>query len=101
LKKLSKEASKLKKSLAREYDISDQAGALLLQTAFEAYDEFQAAKGVVDIEGLTVRGDRGGIKSHPLLAVIRDARSQFLMSLKMLNLDLEPLRDARGRPPGR
>jgi len=101
MKKLSKEATKLKNSLAKEYDIGDEAGRLLLQTAFEAYDEFQDAKVIVDRDGLTVRGDRGGIKSHPLLSVIRDARGQFLMALKALNLDLEPLRDGRGRPPGR
>lgn len=100
MKKLSRQAAKLKQSLSKEYDIGDEAGRLLLQTAMEAYDEFQDAKVVVDKEGLTVRGDRGQIKAHPLLAVIRDARAQFLMALKHLNLDIEPL-NGIGRPPGR
>lgn len=100
MKKLSNQARKLKKSLSKEYDISDEAGVLLLQTAMEAYDEFQDAKAIVDREGLTVRGDRGGIKAHPLLSVIRDSRGQFLMALKHLNLDIEPLKGI-GRPAGR
>jgi hypothetical protein len=48
------------------------------------------------------RPDRFDVmKPHPLLAAERDARSQFLQGLKSLNLDLEPLRDRPGRPPGK
>lgn len=100
LRKLSKEATKLKRVLQKEYDIRDNAGILLVQTAFEAYDQVQEAQKVVDEQGLTVRGDRGQIKAHPLLSVIRDSRAQFLMALKHLNLDIEPLKGI-GRPPGR
>jgi P27 family predicted phage terminase small subunit len=101
MKKLSKEAAKLKNAIMKEYDISDDAGISILQTAMEAKDLMHAAQAVVDKQGLTVAGDRGGIKAHPLLSVIRDARAQFLMALKNLNLDLEPLRDKPGRPGGR
>lgn len=100
MRKLSKEATKLKRVLQKEYDIRDNAGILLVQTAFEAYDQVQEAQKVVDEQGLTVRGDRGQIKAHPLLSVIRDSRAQFLMALKHLNLDIEPLKGI-GRPPGR
>jgi P27 family predicted phage terminase small subunit len=100
MKKLSVEARKLKESLIEEYSIVDKACLLLLNTAMEAYDEFQKAKAVVDKDGLTVRGDRGGIKSHPLLATIRDCRSQFLTAIKMLNLDIIPSNDGPGRPSG-
>ena len=62
----------------------------------EAMDLMHEAQAVIDKEGLTVKGDRGQIKAHPLLATIRDSRAQFLMGLKHLNLDIEPLRD-RGR----
>jgi len=92
---------RLKKSILTEYDISDEAGLAILQTALEAHDLMHEAQKVVDRDGLTVRGDRGQIKAHPLLSVIRDARSQFLMALKHLNLDIEPLQHGPGRPAGR
>ena len=101
MKKLSKQAAKLKRSILKNYDISDAAGIAILQTAMEAFDTMHASQDVVDDQGLTVFGDRGQIKAHPLLSVIRDSRAQFLMGLKHLNLDIEPLRDRAGRPAGR
>lgn len=98
--KLSKEALKIKNAILSEYDIQDEAGLAILQSAMEAYDLLQQSQKVVDAEGLTVSGDRGGIKAHPLLAVIRDSRGQFLMGLKHLNLDVEPLKSV-GRPAGK
>lgn len=100
MKKLSQTARKLRKSIIKEYDISDEAGLAILRTSMEAYDAMHEAQAVVDKQGLTVEGDRGQIKAHPLLAVIRDSRAQFLMALKHLNLDIEPLKGI-GRPPGR
>lgn len=94
MKALSKEAMKLKASILKSYDISDEAGIAILQTAMGAYDAMNAAQAVVDKQGLTVRGDRGQIKAHPLLSVIRDSRAQFLMALKHLNLDIMPLEKA-------
>ena len=99
--KLSSNADKLKKSIIADYGIDDDAGLAILQTALEAYDLFHSAQKVVDKDGLTVQGDRGGVKAHPLLSVIRDARAQFLAGLKALNLDLEPLQKGPGRPAGR
>jgi hypothetical protein len=99
--KLSRQAQKLKKAILAEYEITDQAGFAILETAMQAYDGMNAAQGIVDEQGLTVAGDRGAIKAHPLCAVIRDYRSQFLMALKHLNLDLEPLKSRPGRPGGK
>ena len=90
--KLSTNAKKLKKSIIDEYTITDEAGLAILQTAMEAMDLMGQAQAVVDKQGLTTKGDRGQLKAHPLLSVIRDQRSQFLMGLKHLNLDLEPLK---------
>jgi phage terminase small subunit len=101
MKKLSKQAAKLKKAIVMDYSITDDAGLAILQTAMEAFDLMHEAQTAVDERGLTVPGDRGGTKAHPLLAVIRDARAQFLMALKHLNLEIEPLRDKPGRPGGR
>lgn len=98
--KLSKEALKIQNSILKEYDINDEAGLAILKTGMESYDLMQKSQKIVERDGLTVAGDRGGIKAHPLLAVIRDSRAQFLMALKHLNLDLEPIKGI-GRPPGR
>lgn len=65
MKKLSKEATKLKKAILKEYAITDDAGISILQTAMEAFDLMHGAQTVVDKQGLTVAGDRGGIKAHP------------------------------------
>jgi hypothetical protein len=55
----------------------------------------------VEREGDTV-GDRfGQMQPHPLLAPIRGAEQVKLRALKALSLDIEPLRDKPGRPPGR
>ena len=101
MKKLSKESAKMKKSFMQEYAINDDYGLILLQTAMEARDVMILAQKQVDIDGLTVAGDRGQLRAHPLLTTIRDARSQFMMALKHLNIDILPLRDKPGRPPGR
>lgn len=101
VKKLSRRATRSLKAIARDYSIADDAGRDLLEARAEAWDLWHRAQEQVDREGLTVPGDRGGTKAHPLLAVIRDARAQFLAATKALNLDLEPLRDGPGRPPGR
>jgi len=101
MKILSYQAKKLKKAILKEYDITDEAGIAILQTALDAFDLMNNCQEEVDEQGLTVTGDRGQIKAHPLLSVIRDSRAQFLMALKHLNLDLEPLRDKAGRPGGK
>jgi P27 family predicted phage terminase small subunit len=98
--KLSPAARKLKKAILAEYEITDQAGLAILETALQAYDGMNAAQEIVKKDGLTLGGDRGSIKAHPLCAVIRDCRAQFLMAMKHLNLDLEPLKDRPGRPSG-
>lgn len=98
-KKLSRGAMRLKKALLAEYNIDDAAGIAILETAMRAYDQMNAAQDIVDHDGLTVPGDRGGLKAHPLIVVVRDCRAQFLMALKHLNLDIEPLKGI-GRPPG-
>jgi P27 family predicted phage terminase small subunit len=98
---LSKEAKRWWRELQDEYQISDAAGLLLLQTACEAHDRMKAAAATIEREGQTVKDRFDQDKPHPLLTVERDARSAMLAALKQLNLDLEPLRDSPGRPGGR
>lgn len=99
--KLSRKLNALKKAIINDYAIDDDAALEILQTALEARELAEQAQALVDSEGLTVKGDRGQVKAHPLLAVIRDSRAQFLAGIKALNLDLEPLNDRQGRPNGK
>jgi P27 family predicted phage terminase small subunit len=101
MRKLSVEAQQIKDGLLAEYDISDTGGLAILQRGLEAFDDMRKAQRVIDKQGMTFLGERGQIKAHPLLTVVRDCRAQFLAALKQLNLDIEPLHDKPGRPPGR
>lgn len=98
---LSAEAKKVWRDLLAEYQIDDVAGLRILRTALESFDRAAEARRQIDNEGLTVLDRWGQKKAHPLLAVERDNRAAFLAGLKALNLDIEPLRDRAGRPPGR
>jgi P27 family predicted phage terminase small subunit len=100
-KGLSPEAKRWRAKLTREYDIVDEAGLLILQTALEAFDRMRQAQQQVAADGVTFTDRFGQIKAHPLLPVERDARAAFLAGLRSLNLDLEPLHDGPGRPAGR
>lgn len=99
-KQLSREAKAWWRKLSDEYCLDDEAGKLLLQTALEAFDRMRQAQGVISEGGPTIKDRFEQMKAHPLLTVERDARSQMIQALKSLNLDVEPLRDAPGRPPG-
>ena len=97
---LGPEAQRWYLGILNEYRITDPAGLMLLQAACEAFDTSQKARAQVAEDGLMSKGSKRQARAHPLLAVERDARAAMLASLKALNLDLEPLRDAPGRPPG-
>jgi phage terminase small subunit len=70
----------------------------LLQLAAETWDQYEDARTILAREGLTVVG-RHGLKAHPCVSIVRDARAQFAMLVKQLNLSetTEPKRP--GRPP--
>jgi len=97
---LSDEAQRWWASLTSEYQIDDEAGRLLLQTSLEAFDRMRECQAAISQDGAVVRDRFQQAKSHPALAAERDARSQMLQAFKQLNLDVEPLRDGPGRPPG-
>jgi P27 family predicted phage terminase small subunit len=100
-KHLSKEAKHLWDRLLSEYDIVDEAGVLILQTAMEAFDRMREAQSIIKAEGMQVEDRFHQKKAHPLTTVERDSRSAMMAALKALNLDLEPLNDKPGRPGGR
>lgn len=97
-KHISAEAKKLYRNILNEYSIEDSAGLAILKVTLEAFDTMKAAEKAIKKDGMTVNDKWGQVKPHPLLTTLRDARAQFLAGLKALNLDLEPLRDAPGRP---
>ena len=93
------EAAEFWDGVAREYGIEDRGGLGIIRMGREALVNLWWAEILVRNEGMCVTDRFGQKKGHPLLPVMRDSRAQVLACLKMLNLDLEPLRDL-GRPPG-
>lgn len=93
----SSEGKALFEKLISEYQIQDAGGLAILKTGIEAFERMRAAKAQIDKDGMTIEDKWGQIKAHPLCAVERDSRAQFLAALKQLNFDIEPLR-AIGRP---
>ncbi len=99
-KTLSQEAVKWWAKLVAEFEIDDDAGLLILNTAFEAFDAMRAAQKQIKKQGMTIKDKFGQMKIHPLCSVVRDSRAQMLQAFKHLNLDIEPLKDV-GRPGGK
>lgn len=50
-------------------------------------------------QGLTVQDRYNRKKPNPLLSSVKDVKARILATLKMMNLDLEPIKPI-GRPPG-
>ena len=94
---LSKEARKEWSRIQQEYGILDDYGVFLLTRAMECFDKICSYERVIEDQGETLVNRFGEIRVHPLIAAQRDARSSMLQSLKMLNLDIEPL-EKPGRP---
>ena len=95
---LSEAAATLWRQLQTEYQISDKGGLIILTAACESYDRMREASIIVEREGMTIKDRFGQDKVHPAFIAERDSRAAMLQALKMLNLDLEPLK-AVGRPP--
>ena len=98
---LSKEAKNFWVSLSKEYGIDDAAGLKLLGRVCESLDRMRGAQKHTKKDGEIVDDKKGSIKAHPAVQIEKEAHRQLLESLKMLNLDLEPLREKPGRPGGR
>ena len=89
------------RKLIQEYGIDDEGGLNILKTYADADSTERDCQDFVNKQGLTVTDRFGQVKAHPLLPTIRDCRSQKMLALKSLNLDIEPLNDKPGRPGGR
>jgi P27 family predicted phage terminase small subunit len=84
--------------VAGEFSIADTAGLALLVAAAECLDRMRAAQAAISEHGELVIDRYGSPKLNPACTLEKDARNGFLAALRALNLDLEPLRDAPGRP---
>jgi P27 family predicted phage terminase small subunit len=89
------------RKLHEEFDLSDSASQVLLESACSALDRWQGAQAILARDGPVVIDRWGTKKVHPCVAVERDAKSTMRASLHELHLDLEPLEPVPGRPPGR
>jgi len=84
--------------VASEYNITDSAGLVYLNTAARAMDRADQAAAIIARDGLVAYDRWGTPKPHPACGIERAARAAIMAALKGLNLDIEPLRDGPGRP---
>lgn len=96
---LSVESKKIWNKICQEYTGLDTYFFTVLKVCLESYDRLQQARIIIDGEGAMVKTPTGFLRENPMLKVEKDARSGFLQSARMLNLNLEPPGDV-GRPPG-
>ncbi len=98
-KTLSREARAWWQKIVKEWEF-DNPALLILGTALTSFDRMREAQKILDKDGIVI-GDRfGQLKQHPAALIERDAKSVMIRALKTLNLDIEPLHDKPGRPPG-
>jgi phage terminase small subunit len=97
---LSRAARDLWTSLQQTYAITDPGGLLLLELAAKSFDDWTAARKLLEAEGLTMVGRQGSRKVHPPARIVETSHRAMMSSLRALHLDVEPLK-AIGRPPGK
>jgi P27 family predicted phage terminase small subunit len=85
--------------LQRAYQIVDSGGLALLTTACECLDRMRNAQKLIAERGELIADRYGGLRANPAVIIEKDARSGLLAAIKMLNLDVEPIK-AIGRPGG-
>lgn len=98
-KDLSARGKRLFVELATEYAIQDSGGREILRSGLRALDQAEAAERQVAKDGQTFADRFGQVRVHPLLAVARDFRAQWLASLRGLNLAIGDAPKI-GRPEG-
>jgi hypothetical protein len=96
---LGEDGRELWRSIMEQYQISDAGGLALLRTAAEAADRIASVRRQIDEKGelLVIKGIP---RINPLCAVERDQRAALVRAIRAMNLDIEPLRAAPGRPAG-
>jgi len=97
---LGKDGKQIWEQLVGEFGIADAGGLLLVATIGECRDRLTEAQALIKKRGAVIEGPTGHLRPNPALKVEVDARNGMLAALRMLNLDIEPLRDGPGRPAG-
>ena len=97
---LGKDGKQIWEQLVREFGITDAGGLALVTTIGECRDRLTEAQKLIKKHGTVIETSTGALRSNPALKVEVDARNGMLAALRMLNLDIEPLRDGPGRPAG-
>jgi hypothetical protein len=82
-----------------EYDVSDVAGRELLTLACQSLDRAEALREAIDRDGEMLMLRTGGMREHPGIKPELANRAFVVKTLGKLGLDLEPMRQAPGRPP--
>ena len=100
-KGLSRAARRQVESIGAEFDIRDAAGLDLLNDYGAFMDRRNEARATIRKDGATIKDRFGQTVAHPATRIERDSSAAMQRCLKSLNLDLEPLHDRPGRPPGR
>lgn len=96
---LSATSQKWLSTVLDEYGIQDIGGITLAQQAAEALDRAAEARRLIAKHGLLIPDRFGALHSNPACAVCRDAESSYRGAIRMLGLDLEPVKPI-GRPSG-
>jgi P27 family predicted phage terminase small subunit len=97
---LSKKAKEWWVKVLADWDLDD-ASLLILQVGLEAFDRMVQAQAYIAERGSVTEDRWKQLKVNPAVLVERDSRSAMLAAFKQLHLDLEPLNDRPGRPPGK
>jgi len=96
---LSGRSQSLWRATNRDYVLAQHELALLAE-ALKSLDRAEQARGMVDVEGITVLG-RSGPRAHPAVAVERDARTLAARLFRELSLDPAALDPRPPRVPTR
>lgn len=100
-KDLSRATREWWKQITDGWEVDEPHHLRLLEAAARAWDRAEEARAQLKADGLTTTDRYGGVRAHPLLAVERDARTQFIRAVRELRLDDAPAPDARPPRNGR
>jgi phage terminase small subunit len=86
---LSEASAALWRRFHAEYDLRSAPTLELLESALRCRDVAEAARAALEREGLTFKDAAGKPRPHPAAAIHRDARAQFVSTLRTLGFPSE------------
>jgi phage terminase small subunit len=84
-------------AVCNDFELEDHH-VRLLELACEAWDRTQAARAVIDAEGMVYTDRFGAPRARPEIAIERDSRLAFARLVRELDLDIDPPPES-SRPP--